>query len=305
VRELFISLTKQTDFFDELIIIDDASRDESVEIIRDYLTEQPVLANKTRFIAHTCAQGLAKTYNEGFELAKNELVIVIHQDVILLENCLHELLRPFVEPTFCNIVATTHIVLHPKDVWSNYPFWGKVYFSRYVGKAFTGIDGKCDCFKRSVIKKLGGFDETHFRTAGEDGDVVFRLKKVGCIANTQAKIIHIHNITPAFGFLDIIHKQCQYSEAQGALLRLGRITGLKNVIRSFFREILVLSLFVPYLNVLALCAIIFYSFWYSKGMFLERYKDKRRYLLPLLNIYLLFVSIFYSFKGFAYGRQKI
>jgi len=152
---------------------------------------------------------------------------------------------------------------------------------------------------------VGMFDAVHFRTAGEVGDIVYKLKKIGEIADTEAKIVHLHKIDPNFGWRDIVRKQAQYSEAQGALLARGRILAPRQLAKSFFREILLIVLFTPYVWILSLFLILVYSFLYTKTVYLKECKDKRIIILPFFNIFLLFVIFFYSIRGFIYGKQKI
>jgi len=292
------SLSRQTLKPDEIIIINDGSNDRSLEILKN-----SQLDFKFKLIVHDKCWGLAKTYNEGIRCSSADLIVTMHQDIILIDNdCLKILIAPFIDNA---VVASSHIVAHPMDVWKKYNFWQKCFFSRLAGKDFSGIDGKFDCFRKESLKKIGLFDEVHFRSAGEDGDIVFRLKKIGRIIGTQAKIIHLHKISQNFSPSDIIQKQKQYSEAQGTLFSLGRIQEIRLVLRTFFREILIILLFIPGVQMISLLMILIYSFYYSKTVFFNEYKDKRIFALPFLNIYLLLVSFIYSTKGIIYGKQQI
>lgn len=291
------SLSKQTRKPDEIIIINDGSTDSSLETL-----------NKNNFgldyklMSHEKNWGLARTYNEGVKFSTGDLIITMHQDVILMDDSLEKLISPFSDSS---VVATSHIVTHPMSVWEEYNFWQKCFFARLVGKDFSGIDGKFDCFRKKSLLEVGLFDEIHFKSAGEDGDMVFRLKKIGKIVDTDAKIIHLHKNSLNFSYKDIIYKQKQYSEAQGVLLRLGKITSIKGILKSFFREFLIILLFVPYLQLISLGIIFLYSFLYTKKVYLTQFRDRRIFLLPIFNIYLLFVSFIFSFKGIIYGKQKV
>lgn len=292
------SLLAESKKFDELIVIDDASSDGSVQTIKEYLGGKQ---NYT-LIQNEKQIGLAAAYNKGIRAAKNDFIVTLHQDILLEKDALEKLVEPFIDE---KVVASAHVVTHPLEIWNKYNFWQKCFFARLAGKNFSGIDGKFDCFRKSALEKVGLFDEVHFRTAGEDGDMVHKLKKIGKAVDTEAKIIHLHKIDPHFSRKDIVRKQAQYSEAQGALLARGRIRGIYPTSKAFFREILILSLLIPYVNIIALMLIAIYAFKYTGRVYLQEYKNPRIILLPFLNVYLLFVSIIYSAKGFIYGKQRL
>lgn len=292
------SLLHQTVKFSELIVVNDASMDKSLESAQKFLDDKI----DYKIINHKKNYGLAKSYNDAIHVSKGELIVTLHQDVVLQDDSLEKLISPFEDST---IVASSHSVMHPIEVWNTYNFWQRCFFARQAGKDQHGIDGKFDCFRKDALLGAGLFDDLHFRSAGEDVDMVFKLKKVGKITDTEAKIIHLHKIDPAFSWKDIIRKQAQYSEAQGTLLARGRIRNIGAFGRSFFRELLLLALLVPYLIFFSLALIAAYAFLYTRLVFQKNYEDKRILILPFFNIFLLFVSFFYSLKGFIYGKQRL
>jgi GT2 family glycosyltransferase len=292
-------LIKQKTSFCELIVINDSSPDKSEELVRRFFEK-----NKADFkiINHEKNLGLAKSYNEGIRISKGSLIVTLHQDVIFSEDALEKLVFPFGEK---DVVAASHRVAHPLKTWNTYNFWQKCFFARQAGKDQFGIDGKFDCFRKEALVKVGQFDEKSFRSAGEDADLVFRLRKIGRIDDTEAKIIHLHKVSKDFSYRDIIYKQKQYSESRGVLLRKKRIKSFQNFLEMFFRELLLIFLLVPYLSYFSAALVIIYSFWYTKLVYFKEYKNPRIIILPFFNIYLLFVSIAYTFRGFIYGKQKM
>lgn len=299
--ETLKSLNTQADKFNELVIINDGSTDNSLSLIENFLKNN-FKQQEVFLIKHKTSKGLANSYNEGIKLASSSLVITMHSDVVLVKNAIEKLVNPFKDS---NVVASYHVVNHPLNVWKKYNFWQKYFFSRLVGKKFFGLDGKFDCFRRGAILKIGLFDSRTFFRAGEDGDIVIRLKKIGKVVKTGAEIVHLHSTEPSFGIKKIIYKQAQYSEAQGVLLRKGRIATTQQFFKAFFREMLLLSLFIPFLNKLSFFLTIIYAFAYSWPMFKYEYSNPRIVILPFLNIYLLLVSFIYLVRGFIYGRQRI
>jgi glycosyltransferase involved in cell wall biosynthesis len=298
LKKMLESLFSQSRKFDELIVIDDASTDESILELQKNLSRE----TNFRLFQNEKQAGLAAVYNQGIKKAQGDIIVTLHQDILLEKEALQKLIQPFSDE---KVVAATHIVVHPLEIWNKYNFWQKCFFARLAGKSFSGIDGKFDAFRKSALEKVGLFDEKHFRTAGEDGDIVSKLQKIGKIFQTQAKIIHLHKIDPNFSWKDILRKQAQYSEAQGTLLALGRIRGIEALTKVFFREILLVWLFVPYLNILSFLLILSYSFFYTKLVFVKEYRDRRILILPFFNMFLLLVSFYYSLRGFIYGKQRI
>jgi len=287
---------------EELLIIDDGSTDNSLRKVKNFLKKFPKQIKYCIFW-HFQPKGLAFSYNEGIKASQGELIVTLHQDVIFEKDSLAKLVAPIKDNK--NVVATFHSVVHPFEVWNKYNFWGKLYFSRLVGKKFSGLDGKFDCFRKKALREVGFFDEKRFRTAGEDCDIFFRLKQIGQIVPSEAEIIHLHKIDNQFGLREIVYKQAQYSEVQGVLLRRGRIRTINGFLRAFFREILLVVTLLPHLRFLGLFLVVVYTFSYSKIIYLREYKNPRVLLVPFLNLFLLFISLFYSLRGFIYGRQKI
>jgi glycosyltransferase involved in cell wall biosynthesis len=298
VQKTLESLLSQTKKFDELIIINDASPDNSKYIIEDYLKNKI----EYKIIDHKKNWGLARSLNDGISKSTGNLIVTLHQDVIFEPDALSFLIEPFADP---DLVAAGHVSAFPLDQWKKYSFWKKCFFARFAGKEFSGLNGQFDCFRKNALEKVGLFDGKTFKSAGEDADILFKLKKIGKIVYPKAKIIHLQSLDQNFSYKDIVFKQKQHSEARGTLLRLGRIESFANICKIFFREIMIISLLVPFLNIFSLVLIVGYSFIYTWPVYLEEYKNPRIILLPFFNIYLLFVGFYYSLRGFVYGKQRI
>jgi len=110
-----------------LIAINDASADRSEEILKKFLTGK----ERCRSISHEKNMGLARSYNEGIRLSGGDLVITMHQDVILRPDALKELVAPFSDG---RVVAAGHRSIFPYPIWEKFSFWQKCYFARFAGK---------------------------------------------------------------------------------------------------------------------------------------------------------------------------
>ena len=282
-----------------MIIVNDCSSDNSAELAEKFLSAKNI---DFKIIKHIKNRGLAAAYNTGIKAARGELLIFAHQDIELYKDAFKNLLEPLKDN---DIIGAYHYTYQSLAVWQKYNFWQKYFFCRWVNKKAYGMNGKFDAFRRITLLAIGLFDEKKFKSAGEDADLLVRLQGKGKIVKTEAGILHLHDEKPGFNIFDIIKKQAQLSEAQGALFRkhcwqLGNIFGLA---KNFFREILLLGLCLPIINFFSLALIIFYCFFVSRVMFIYEYKNWRAYLLPLLNFSLFFVSLIFSIRGFVTGKQ--
>jgi len=86
---------------------------------------------------------------------------------------------------------------------------------------------------------------------------------------------------------------------------LSKIKDIREFALTYFRPLLLLSLGVPYLQIVSFLLILVYSFLYTKLVYLEEFRNWRIIFLPFINISLLFVALFYTAKGFVYGKQQI
>jgi len=304
INESLDSLLKQ-DYFEkhstsiEIIIIDDNSTDNSFSLVKDYFHDKKI---KNKILLNKTNLGLAANYNRGIEISLGEYIITMHQDVVLKENALFQLVSAMDEET---TQGAFHYVDHPRKIWEKYNFWQKCLFSRLLDKRFYGLDGKFDIFRRKTLLDIGMFDSSTFRSAGEDGDIVKKIQSIGNLKKTEAGIIHIHDNDPNYSLKSYFLKHAQLSESQGAIYRKYGITNITELLRAFFRESLLLMLLIPYLRFISMFLILIYSFYYTKNVYITEYKNPRIFILPFINLTLLFISLFYSFKGFATGKQKL
>lgn len=304
LEDALVSLEKQEDkdLIKELIFINDNSTDNSREIIEKY---QQKSAYTTRLVNNKTNEGLARNYNKGIDACSSDYFILMHQDVVLLENnCFKNIIVPFSDN---NVIAVFSGLLHPFSVWQKYNFYQKCLFSRFVGKTIFDLNGKFDCYDRKkLIEHIGLFDEKIFRTAGEDSDMKRRIDKNGFkVVYSGFNVVHLHNKETNFDYKKIFKKEAQIAEAQGVLLRLYGINNIKDFLMSFFRPILLLSLFIPRVNILSLFLIIMYAFYYTWLVYIKEWKNFRILILPFINLCILPVATFYSIKGFLLKTQKI
>lgn len=301
--QVFDGLERQADkrLVERIIIINDNSSDNSQRLIAEYAG---VSSYKVTQIDHTASAGLAGGYNEGARLATTDYVLLMHQDIVLTRpDSFATVIEPFRDP---QVVATYPILLHPYDVWKEYSFWQKCLFSRLVDKQTAMLTGKFDAFSKAFLEEVGYFDNKTFRTAGEDSDLKVKIRRRGLLTvNHGVEVIHLQYAEQDFGLKKFIKKEAQYAEAQGVMLRKYGVHDVKGVILSFFRQILLIGLLIPFVNILFALLIVIYSIIYTKLVYQKAWRNPRIIAVPFINIYLLFVATYISTKGFVRGRQVI
>jgi glycosyltransferase involved in cell wall biosynthesis len=285
---------------EQIIFIDDNSSDGSTDIIIKYLTRSSYAA---KLIRHEHNKGLAATYNEGINDAHSDLIILMHQDIFLEDpHSIEKITNPL---TKGRIAASYPTLVLEDGTWRKYSFWEKCLFSRFVGKEVANLTGKFDCFRKEALMAVGEFDSHTYRTAGEDGDIKVKFDRNGFMTVPAGfHVAHIDSSEREFTARSYLKKEAQIAEAQGVLLRKYGPRSPGNFVAVFFREILLLALFIPYVQWVALLTAIIYSIAYTARVF-KFERDMRLTILPLVNLAALPIALTFSLRGFLLARQTV
>jgi len=302
IGEALESIEKQQFDIAEIFLIDNCSTDSTLQIMQQH-------AKKSRFKISVFSKskdgGLADSYNKAIKETTTPYLITLQSDCIIPEkNGIKKLMEPFLNNS--DIIVSCSKQTTPWKIWNKYNFWQKCLFSRHVGKILSGRNGRFCCFKTEAIKKVGMFDKKTYRTAGEDGDILIKLSKIGTIVDADIVIDHLHSKVKNFSVSDYIYKENQLAEAVGACLskNFNQIE-LKNFKTALLRPVLIIGLLIPILNIFFLGVIFAYSFILTKQVFVHEWKNYRILFLPFVNIFLLFSYTFFFLKGVIMKRQRL
>jgi len=208
LKRLLEGLTERTDYPDfELILVDNGSRDESLELVRSAQAPFPI-----SILANHHNESFSDANNQGAELASGELVLFLNNDVVPFEaGWLRELVG-CLQTTQAGIVGATlvfpkgnsahgylvqHRAMHLVDdavfLSADLHGHGDEPFADGFGEdADSAIPtGACMLIERDLLRQVGGF--THgYVYGGEDIDLGLKVLTKGRRVICSGRSILIH-----------------------------------------------------------------------------------------------------------------
>lgn len=171
----------------EVIVVDDASTDETQAILARLATQLPFQLVGLRQERNT---GPAAARNRGWRAASASVVCFTDDDCVPTPKWLAGLLACFDEAD----LVQGQTLPNPEQQDNLGPF------SRYVHiPAESGYYETCNmAYRRDLLERLGGFDERfRHRTCGEDVDLAWRAKEAGARSAFCVEALVHHDIWPS------------------------------------------------------------------------------------------------------------
>lgn len=188
----------------EIIVVDNASDDGSVELIREKFPEVNLISNPTNL-------GFSRANNIGLKTASGKYFLLINPDTLVAEDTFEKMIKFFEENADAGLAGCK--ILNPDGSlqlacrrsfpgpWTSFTkvtglsnlFPSSKLFARYnltyldenQTYEVDAISGSFMMMKREVYEKIGGFDEEFFMY-GEDLDLCYRIQKAGF------KVFYVH-----------------------------------------------------------------------------------------------------------------
>ena len=193
LNSYFETLLIQSRFIEEIIIIDNASTDGSVEFIEEFI-RSPNYPIDIILIRNDENLGFAPAVNQGIEIAKSEYIYSVNNDVELEWNALEEIIKAMDESialgenpfSFQSKMIQHHDRKLIDDAGDEYTLlaWTKKIgdgqpVERYDEKReiFSSCAGAA-LYRKSVLEEIGLFDEDFFAYV-EDIDLSYRAQIYG------------------------------------------------------------------------------------------------------------------------------
>ena len=189
----------------EIIVIDNASDDGSVEVIKEKFPSVNLLENKINV-------GFGKANNQGLAIAKGKYILFINPDCIVSEDTLDKMISFFESHPDCGLAGckilnsdgTLQLACRRSfpGPWTSFTkvtglsniFPNSKIFARYnltyldENKTYEvdAVSGSFMMIRKEVYEKTGGFDELFFMY-GEDLDLCYRVQK------NDYKVFYVHD----------------------------------------------------------------------------------------------------------------
>lgn len=185
----------------EIIIVDDASTDHTQDMLQkvDGVT---VIKNEEN-------KGFIDSCNRGADVARGEFILFLNNDVLVLNNWLEPLIKTMENNMDAGIVGSKQILpdgrlleagivvfrdgssrqygfgYNPKDAEFNYL------------REVDAVSGASLMIRKSLWKRLGGFDKRYNFAYYEDMDLCFAVRKLGykVIYQPHSEVIHFSGVT--------------------------------------------------------------------------------------------------------------
>lgn len=166
VEEALFSVVNQTYHHIQLIVVDDASTDDSLTLIKDFIQEFP----QTQLITNTDNLGNCRSFNKALTLAKGKYLIDLAADDALLDTRIEKQVTVFesLDDNY-GVIFTNALYLDERSqiIGTHYKtnLQGKSKMPVPSGDVYTAILRSyfiCTptmMMRKSVLDKLGGYDE--------------------------------------------------------------------------------------------------------------------------------------------------
>jgi len=188
IAESIQSVLAQTYPIHEIIVVDDGSTDDSIEIIRQF-------GNKARLITQQ-NQGVGAARNIGVENSSGEFIAFLDADDIWLPTKIEEQLKIFTDKEVGLVSCgarefnsqngeTIEILLPDKTEWSAE--------SILLRRHSINVSGNSIVVRRQTFEKVGGFDNRKQMHPAEDWEFCYRAALAGKVASVSKVLVNYRN----------------------------------------------------------------------------------------------------------------
>lgn len=299
------SLKKQDYPVKEVIIVDNNSKKNSLDLIEKFSAKNKSLNIRT--IEKKTDTGQSNSFNIGVKSARSNFVILMQADGVLPRKCeISLIMKPVLDEK--DVVASISITLMPKFVWNKYNFWEKSVFSPAVDKKSVGFNSKFNYVSKKKYLEAGGYDEVNFNkdVGGEDADFSMRVRRLGKIVETPARVVHLHYIGDDYSLKDLISSRKLFARTYGRIIRIHNFSLPKGLIVLLIKPVLAFASLIPALFPYNILTMFAFSLLYMKPMYTtqQTLSNPRIILLPFVTFILIYYETFWMLEQFFSPVKK-
>ncbi|EOS54047.1 glycosyltransferase family 2 protein [Paenibacillus barengoltzii] len=205
IEECLNAVRQQTYPIQEIIVIDNASTDGTVERVRAYVEQTH--ANNIHLVANSTNTGFAPAHNQGIRMTQSDYVLVLNPDVQLGTEYVERLVRVMEQrpevgsatgllilKSSPDIVDSTGLLMN--GIWRAFDRGAGEPASRWSASGGVfGVSGAAAMYRRKMIDELsvdGEFFDADFFAYKEDVDVAWRANLLGWKAYYCAEAVATH-----------------------------------------------------------------------------------------------------------------
>ncbi|MHC4693556.1 MAG: glycosyltransferase family 2 protein, partial [Planctomycetota bacterium] len=194
----------------EVIVVDNASSDGSVEMVKNNFPDVILIENESN-------RGFAAANNQGMSIAVGEYILLLNSDTVILDNAIVKTIKfadstpeaavvackvlnldrtlqstCFMFPSILNLILSITCL---DRLFPNNRFFGRERLTWCAWEHVLEVDVVAGCFmlvKQEAIKEVGVMDEQYFMYA-EETDWCYRMKQTGwkILFTPTAEVVHL------------------------------------------------------------------------------------------------------------------
>tara|TARA_Y100000813_G_scaffold90080_1_gene64063 strand:+ start:446 stop:1312 length:867 start_codon:yes stop_codon:yes gene_type:complete len=211
LRNCLLSVQKAAHSIDtEIIVVDNASSDGSVEMLKAEFKELKLITNTQNL-------GFSKANNKGIAQAQGKYILLLNPDTLVYENTFEDCLNFITQTNNCGGIGVKMLdgnnqflkeskrgfptpwvslcrLSFLSKLFPNYALFNGYYLghlSKDENHQIDVLSGAFIWFKKSIIDEVGGLDEDYFMY-GEDIDFSYRIRQAGYHNYYLGKVAILH-----------------------------------------------------------------------------------------------------------------
>ncbi len=207
----------------ELVIVDDASTDDSLDIIKHFLNNSNI-----KLITNDINQGVAYVAKQAVENSSGEIIGILDSDDVLHKDALMVMVSEYIQHPDYGLIYSNHyqcdknLAIHGESPWSGELPVDMCLQEFLIDKLFDAVTISMHfrTFKRSAYDKTEGFDISLL--CYEDRDLYYKLEKATLIKGINKCLYYYRDIDEAGAYRKNQNAEyywfvCEYKETMRRL----------------------------------------------------------------------------------------